>query len=126
MNSETADGVRVNPHIASHSHEMDSQVKPITAEEILSEFHRKALSPAAVRLYVAVWFRMANRGATKIWLSDEDVSRRARIALKNVPATQWELARAGLLFLTPGNGKVEYLFVVDPENLDSEEPSPQT
>jgi hypothetical protein len=58
---------------------MQREVRQLTAEEILSEYHRQLLSPSAVRLYVAVWFRMGSRNATEVWLTDEDASCRARI-----------------------------------------------
>jgi hypothetical protein len=85
----------------SHSRHIDSQeqsrmqseVRQLTAEDILSEYHRKLLSPNAVRLYVAVWFRMGSRNATEIWLTDEDASCRARILLQDIPAAQSELAK---------------------------------
>jgi hypothetical protein len=41
---------------------MADEVKQITIEDILSEYHREIVSPPAVKLYAAVWFRMGNRG----------------------------------------------------------------
>ena len=83
---------------------MQSEVRELTAEEILSECHRKLLSPNAIRLYVAVWFRMRSRNAMEIWLTDEDASCRARILLKDIPAAQSELAKARLMELVPHDG----------------------
>jgi hypothetical protein len=108
----------------SHSRHIDSQeqwrmqseVRQLTAEEILSEYHRKLLSPNAVRLYVAVWFRMGSRNATEIWLTDEDASCRARILLQDIPAAQSELAKARLMEIVPGDGQTRYTFVDDPEH----------
>jgi|ERR1700730_4478313 len=95
---------------------MQSEVRQLTAEDILSECHRKLLSPNAVRLYVAVWFRMGSRNATEIWLTDEDASCRARILLQDIPAAQSELAKATLMEIVPGDGQTRYTFVDDPEH----------
>jgi hypothetical protein len=94
---------------------MQSEAKQLTAEEILSEHHRQLLGPHAVRLYVAVWFRMRSRNATEVWLTDEDASCRARILLKDIPSAQSELAQARLLELVSGEGQTRYTFVDDPE-----------
>jgi hypothetical protein len=94
---------------------MQSEVRQLTAEDILSECHRKLLSPNAVRLYVAVWFRMGSRNATEIWLTDEDASCRARILLQDIPAAQSELAKTTLMEIVPGDGQTRYTFVDDPE-----------
>jgi hypothetical protein len=93
---------------------MQREVRQLTAEEILSEYHRQLLSPSAVRLYVAVWFRMGSRNATEVWLTDEDASCRARVLLEDIPAAQSELANARLMELVPGDGKTRYTFVDDP------------
>src|SRR5271154_3855332 len=98
---------------------MQSEVGQLTAEEILSEYHRQLLSPNAVRLYVAVWFRMGSRNATEVWLTDEDASSRARILLKDIPAAQSELAKARLMELVSGDGQTRYTFVEDPEHVRS-------
>ena len=95
---------------------MQSEVRQLNAAGILSEYHRKLLSPNAVRLYVAVWFRMGSRNATEIWLTDEDASCRARILLQDVPAAQSELAKAKLMEIVPGDGQTRYAFVDDPEH----------
>ena len=95
---------------------MQSEVRQLTAEEILSEYHRKLLSPNAVRLYVAAWFRMGSRNATEIWLNDEDASCRARILLQDIPAAQSELAKARLMEIVPGDEQTRYTFVDDPEH----------
>jgi hypothetical protein len=96
---------------------MQSEVRQLTAEDVLSEYHRKLLSPNAVRrLYVAVWFRMRSRNATEIWLTDEDASCRARILLQDIPAAQSELAKATLMEIVPGDGQTRYTSVDDPEN----------
>ena len=95
---------------------MQSEVRQLTAEDILSEYHRKLLSPNAVRLYVAVWFRMGSRNATEIWLTDEDASCRARILPQDIPAAQSELAQATLMEIVPGDGQTRYTFVDDPEH----------
>jgi hypothetical protein len=96
---------------------MQREARQLTAEEILSEYHRELLSPNAVRLYVAIWFRMGSRNATEIWLSDEDASCRARILLKDIPAAQSELVTARLMELVPGDGQTRYTFVDDPEDV---------
>ena len=87
---------------------MQSEVRQLTAEEILSEYPRKLLSPNAVRLYVAAWFRMGSRNATEI-------SCRARILLQDIPAAQSELAKARLMEIVPGDGQTRYTFVDDPD-----------
>ena len=95
---------------------MQSEVRQLTAEDVLSEYHRKLLSPNAVRrLYVAVWFRMRSRNATEVWLTDEDASCRARILLKDIPAAQSELATARLMELVSCDGQTRYTFVDDPD-----------
>ena len=93
---------------------MQSGVRQLTAKDILSEYHRQLLSPGAVRLYVAVWFRMGSRNATEVWLTDQDASCRARILLKDIPAAQSELAKARLMEIVPGDGQTRYTFVDDP------------
>ena len=96
---------------------MQREVRQLTAEEILSEYHRQLLSPSAVRLYVAVWFRMGSRNATEVWLTDEDASCRARVLLEDIPAAQSELAKARLMEIVPGDGQTRYTFVDDPEHI---------
>jgi hypothetical protein len=58
---------------------MADEVKQITIEDILSDYHREMLSPHAVKLYAAVWFRMGNRGVTEISMSNDELSVRARV-----------------------------------------------
>jgi len=96
---------------------MQSEVRQLTAEEILSEYDRQLLSPNAVRLYVAVWFRMRSRNATEIWLTDEDVSCRSRVLFADIPSAQSELAKARLLELVRGDGQTRYTFVDDPDDV---------
>jgi hypothetical protein len=85
----------------------------------LSYYHRQLLTPNAVRLYVAIWFRMGSRNATQVWLTDEEASCRARIPLQDIPGAQSELARTRLLELFPQDGQMRYTFVDDPDNLSS-------
>jgi hypothetical protein len=100
---------------------MADDVKQITIEDILSDFHRKMLSPPAVKLYAAVWFRMGNRGVTEISMSDEEVSVRARVPMNGISKVQSELARAGLLQIFPNGSETKYKFVSDPDNPDSDD-----
>jgi hypothetical protein len=76
---------------------MADEVKQITIEDILSDYHREMLSAPAVKLYAAVWFRMGNRGVTEISMSDEEVSVRARVPMSGLSKVQSELAKMGLL-----------------------------
>ena len=98
---------------------MQSEVKKLTAEDILSYYQRQLLTPNAVRLYVAVWFRMGSRNATQVWLTDDEASCRPRIPLLDIPGAQSELARTRLLKLFPGDGQMRYTFVNDPDTLAS-------
>jgi hypothetical protein len=79
-------------------------------EEILSLWHLEILSKDAVKLFVAVWEKMHERNITEIWMDDVIASRRARVALKDIPAAQSELARARLFGMIPGIAKVRYTF----------------
>jgi hypothetical protein len=85
----------------------------VTIENLLSEFHREVLSPAAQRVYMHIWLRMRHRNTGTLFLSDEQLSIRTRILLKHIPAAQAELVRAGLLHLTPCANDTKYEFVVD-------------
>ncbi len=95
---------------------MADEVKQITIEDILSDYHREMLSPPAVNLYAAVWFRMGNRGVTEISMSDEEVSVRARVPMSRISKVQSELARTGLLRVFPNGNETKYKFVSDPDN----------
>jgi hypothetical protein len=97
---------------------MADEVKQITIEDILSEYHREILSPPAVKLYAAVWFRMGNRGVTEISMADEEVSIRARIPMSGISKVQSELARAGLLQIFANGNETKYKFISDPDNPD--------
>jgi hypothetical protein len=97
---------------------MADEVKQITIEDILSEYHREILSPPAVKLYAAVWFRMGNRGVTEISMPDEEVSIRARIPMSGISKVQSELAGAGLLKIFPNGNETKYKFISDPDNPD--------
>jgi hypothetical protein len=89
---------------------------PMPTEELLSPFHREVLSKNAVKLYEAVWKRMANRNVSVLWMFNDEASCRARVLLKDIAGAQSELSRAGLMWLTPGDGgQTHYRFVVDDE-----------
>jgi hypothetical protein len=100
---------------------MADEVKQITIEDILSDYHREILSPPAVKLYAAVWFRMGNRGVTEISMSDEEISVRARVPLSVIPNVQGELARVGLLQIISNGNETKYKFISDPDNPDCED-----
>jgi hypothetical protein len=100
---------------------MADEVKQITIEDILSDYHREILSPPAVKLYAAVWFRMGNRGVTEISMSDEEISVRARVPLSGISKVQGELARAGLLQIVSNGNETKYRFISDPDNPDLED-----
>jgi hypothetical protein len=57
--------------------------------------------------------RMQSLHATEIRLSDEDLSRHARVVLPRIYATKVELVRAGMLHLEPGTDRTKYE-MVDP------------
>jgi hypothetical protein len=78
----------------------DLQVEP---EQILSLWNREILSANAVKMYTAVWFRMRNSNSAQVWMSDEDISRRARLLIQFVPSARLELAKARLLECKQGN-----------------------
>ena len=86
-----------------------------TPEEVLNDWYRSTLSPNAIKLYEAVWLRMASRGATVVSLSNDDASRRARVTLQHLPAAQSELFNAGLLLMDPGTHTTQYTFVDEAE-----------
>jgi hypothetical protein len=94
---------------------MNSDYIQVTAEEILSEFQLVTLTPSAVKVYVSIWNRMRYKGAFQLWLGDKELSVRARISVKLIPAVQSELARSGFMFLTPGATKMSYEFVENPD-----------
>jgi hypothetical protein len=100
---------------------MADEVRQITIEDILSDYHREILSPPAVNLYAAVWFRMGNRGVTEISMSDEEISLRARVPLIAIPRVQDELASAALLQITSNGNETKYKFVSDPDNPNFED-----
>jgi len=100
---------------------MADEVKQITIEDILSDYHREILSQPAVKLYAAVWFRMGNRGVTEISMPDEEVSVRARVPMDGISKAQSELAMAGLLRIFPSGTEARYRFVPDPDNPDADD-----
>jgi hypothetical protein len=100
---------------------MADEVKQITIEDILSDYHREILSSPAVKLYAAVWFRMGNRGVTEISMSDEEISLRARVPLSAIPRVQDELASSALLQITSNGNETKYKFVSDPDNPNCED-----
>jgi len=104
--------------IDSENLRMADEVKQITIEDILSDYHREILSPPAVKLYAAVWFRMGNRGVTEISMSDQEVSVRARVPMSGISKVQSELARTGLLQVFPNGNETKYKFISDPDNPD--------
>jgi hypothetical protein len=97
---------------------MAEEVKQITIEDILSSYHREILSPSAVKLYAAVWFRMGNRGVTEITMSNEEVSVRARVPVSGISKVQSELSAAGLLHIFPNGDETKYKFISDPDHPD--------
>src|SRR5260370_42206228 len=81
--------------IDSENLRMADEVKQITIEDILSDYHREILSPPAVKLYAAVWFRMGNRGVTEISMSDQEVLVKAEDPMSGDLKVQSESARRG-------------------------------
>jgi hypothetical protein len=81
-------------------------------EQILSVWHRSILSPQAVQLYTAIWYKMRNRGQqTTVWMDDEEASRRARILIRSVPNARAELINVGLLECWQGSSQWSYSYV---------------
>ena len=109
---------RRGAHIDSGNLRMADEVKQITIEDILSDYHREILSPTAVKFYAAVLFRMGNRGVTEISMPDEEISVRAKVPMSAISKVQSELARAGLLQIFPNSNETKYKFVSDPDNPD--------
>lgn len=101
---------------------MNCEYKQVAPEEILSEFHLARLSPNAVKVYSAIWNRMAYKGVDQLWLDDADLSIRARISIQLIPAIQTKLARSGLMRLVPGTSKVLYEFVENPDDARQDAP----
>ena len=93
---------------------MNSEYKQVAPKEILSEFNLARMSPNAVKVYTAIWNRMAYKGVAQLWLDDADLSIRARISIQLIPAIQTKLVRSGLMRLVSGTSKVLYEFVEDP------------
>jgi hypothetical protein len=89
------------------------QISKTLPEQILSEFHREVLSQDAIKLFEAVWFRMAYSGVTQIRMADDQVSIRARVPLHRIAAAQSELSAAGLLEIDPFDQEVRYGFIDD-------------
>jgi|SRR5271170_6673252 len=108
-------------HIVCGNLIMTDEVKQITIEDILSDYHREILSSPAIKLYAAVWFRMGNRGVTEISMPDEEVSVRARVPMDGISKAQSELAMAGLLRIFPSGTEARYRFVPDPDNPDADD-----
>jgi hypothetical protein len=116
---------RCGVYIDSGNLRMADEVKQITIEDILSDYHRKILSPTAVKFYAAVWFRMGNRGVTEISMPDEEISVRAKVPMSAISRVQSELARASLLQIFSNGNETKYKFISDPDNpnLDGRAPT---
>jgi hypothetical protein len=78
---------------------------------ILSPWYKEILSQDAQKVYVAVWLRMNSRNATEAWLTDEDLSRRARVVLPRTLAAKTELVRYGLMHIDPRERSSKYEFI---------------
>jgi hypothetical protein len=94
----------------------------VDTSEILNEWHKEILSQDAQKVYTAVWLRMNSLRATEIHLTDEDLSRRARVVLPRIHAAKVELARQGLLRLSPIGDRIryEYVDVADTREVEAE------
>jgi hypothetical protein len=83
----------------------------IKIEDVLSEFHCSMLSDNAKTVYLAVWYRMKNKGRVQAWFDDAEISWRARVILKHIPAAKSELINIGLLECWQGHSQWSYDFV---------------
>jgi hypothetical protein len=100
----------------------EEEIKRITPEEILSEYHRALLSPDATKIYAAIWYKMRFNNTTIEYFADEKLSIKARVPLNRIPAARSELSAAGLLEMTPYHEGVQYRFLEecdDEGDLDS-------
>jgi hypothetical protein len=82
-------------------------------DEHLSESHQEMLSLPAQIVYCTVLQLLKYRNAQSIWMNDAEISRRSRVLIQFIPGAQTELARAGLLFLTPGEKQVRYELITE-------------
>jgi hypothetical protein len=89
------------------------QINKTPPDMILSEFHRGVLSQDAVKVFEAVWFRMAHTGTTELRMTDEQTSIRARVPLGRIVAAQSELVAADLLEIDPSDLEILYRFIED-------------
>jgi hypothetical protein len=73
------------------------------------------LSQNAQIVYVTVMHLLKDRKQTAIWLTDAEVSRRARVLIQFIGPAQIEIARAGLLHLEAGLNAVKYELITEDE-----------
>jgi hypothetical protein len=91
---------------------MNTTLRPaVDVNEILNDWDREILSSDGQKVYQAIWQRMHSKSATQVRLSDEEISRRARLVLPRIHAAKVELVRAGLLHISPDEFKTTYEFV---------------
>jgi hypothetical protein len=83
--------------------------------QYLSEFHQEMLSLNAQKVFCTVAYLLRDRKQESIWLTDAEVSRRARVLIQFIPAAQSEIARAGLMHLEPGLNAVKYELITEDE-----------
>ncbi len=91
------------------------QIQAIAKEDILPPYLRQQLSPYAVRLYEAVWFRGAGREITVQVLTNSDATKRSKMSIHKLRAAQDELAAAGLANIQQLNGCFRIELLPHPE-----------
>jgi hypothetical protein len=83
--------------------------------QYLSEFHQEMLSLNAQKVFCTVSYLLRDRKQESIWLTDAEVSRRARVLIQFIGPAQSELARVGLLHMEPGLNQVKYELITEDE-----------
>jgi len=79
-----------------------------TTAKPFDEFQLEMLTPNGAKVYRTVSSRMVQLNVSSLWISDAELSRRARVVLQNIGAAQSELARVGAFIMTPGIAQVRY------------------
>jgi hypothetical protein len=80
-------------------------------DEVLNPWHREILSANAVRIYEQIYYRMAARHATEVSMKNDELSRRAKVALWGLDAALSELSNANVLMIDPREDHAIYYFV---------------
>jgi hypothetical protein len=73
-----------------------------------AEFTASMLSAKAQKLYQTVIDYLRYKHITSAWIDDNKMSRSSRLTLPKLAFAQSELARSGVLVLTPGTAQTRY------------------